>query len=358
MIEEKVFLGERSYPIYIGGGAINLAREHFAGLAASGRRCAAVADSRVVGLYPGAVSSLAEIARVFEKDGTEATKTFAHLEDLCSSFARAGLDRKSAVLALGGGVVGDLAGFAAAVYMRGIDFCQAPTTLLAMVDSSVGGKTGINIAEGKNLVGAFHQPRAVFADTDFLKTLPAREFAAGMAEVIKCGLLGDADFFRELESLPEPLAPSHPHMAEAIRRSCALKAAVVSGDECEKSPSGGRALLNLGHTFAHAIEREAGYGTYLHGEAVAVGTVMAAELSARLGTLCRADVERIKRLFTAYSLPVGLRSPIPAQNLLSAMRSDKKTDSGHLRFVVFDAIGSTRVQVVPESEVLEVLRLF
>ena len=358
MIEEKVFLGERSYPIYIGGGAINLAREHFAGLASSGRRCAAVADSRVAGFYPGIVSSLAEIADVFEKDGTEATKTFAHLEDLCSSFARAGLDRKSAVLALGGGVVGDLAGFAAAVYMRGIDFCQAPTTLLAMVDSSVGGKTGINIAEGKNLVGAFHQPRAVFADTDFLETLPAREFAAGMAEVIKCGLLGDADFFRSLESLSEPLSPSHPHMAEAIRRSCALKAAVVSGDECETSSNGGRALLNLGHTFAHAIEREAGYGTYLHGEAVAVGTVMAAELSARLGNFGRADVERIKALFAAYSLPVALRSPIPAQNLLSAMRSDKKADSGHLRFVVFDAIGSTRVQVVSESEVLEVLRLF
>ena len=203
-----------------------------------------------------------------------------------------GLARDGAVFAIGGGVIGDLAGFAAASYQRGVDFYQIPTTLLAMVDSSVGGKTGINLAAGKNLVGSFHQPTAVWADTELLATLPAREFAAGMAEVIKHGLLADADLFGLLEQ-NAPLAWDHPLLAPVIRRCVEIKASVVAGDERETSAQGGRALLNLGHTFGHAVEAVAGYGTYVHGEAVAIGLVMAARLSAELKHCTEAQAEAI-----------------------------------------------------------------
>ena len=213
----------------------------------------------------------------------ESSKCFQQLERGCDFLAAERVDRAGAVFAIGGGVTGDLGGFIAASYLRGIDFYQVPTTLLSMVDSSVGGKTGINLKAGKNLVGAFHQPQAVFADVESLQTLPAREFASGMAEVIKHGLLADRELFEILESLDPPLHPGHPSLATIVRRNCGIKAGVVQADETEQAASGGRALLNLGHTFGHAIEAVAGYGEYLHGEAIAIGLVLAVQLSVEQG---------------------------------------------------------------------------
>jgi 3-dehydroquinate synthase len=247
------------------------------------------------------------------------------------------IDRAGAVFAVGGGVIGDLGGFAAASWLRGVDFYQVPTTLLAMVDSSVGGKTGINIAAGKNLVGAFHQPRAVFIGTDFLRTLPPREFAAGMAEVIKYGLLGDAELFAQLERAPLTIA--HPELANVIHRCCALKARIVEADERELAKDGGRALLNLGHTFGHAIEQVTGYGTYLHGEAVAIGLCAAARLSNQLGCIAGADVARIDAVVAAHQLPTRLRAPLALADLFSAMGRDKKVRAGVPRFVILRRVG-------------------
>lgn len=358
MIEERVLLGERSYSIHIGRGAFEMAVGEMAGLSCSRVSAAVVSDAKVARLHADKLRRLGAPSGRIEKDGTEKSKTFGELEDLCSRFAGMGLDRKSAVFAVGGGVIGDLAGFAASVYMRGIDFYQVPTTLLAMVDSSVGGKTGINIDEGKNLVGAFHQPRAVFADMEFLDTLPKNEFSAGMAEVIKYGLLADREFFEMMYALEDPLNPRHPRMAEAVGRCCALKAGVVSGDERENSPNGGRSLLNLGHTFGHAIEKCAGYGTYLHGEAVSIGMVMAAKFSVRMCGLKISDAERIRELLLRYSLPVSLRRPIAAEALLEAMQRDKKAVSGSLRFVLMDEIGKAKTQPVDSAEVLDFLKSF
>ena len=221
--------------------------------------------------------------------------------------------------------------------MRGVDYFQVPTTLLAMVDSSVGGKTGINLKAGKNLAGAFHQPRAVFVATESLQTLPPREFAAGMAEVIKYGLLGDAGLFGRLER--SPLTVSSSDLPAVIRRCCELKAGIVEADERELAPEGGRALLNLGHTFGHAIEQVTGYGRYLHGEAVAVGLVAAARLSAQLGHLSAADVARVEAVLAAHRLPVRLVEPLPLARLLAAMTRDKKVRAGLPRFVVLVRLG-------------------
>jgi 3-dehydroquinate synthase len=250
--------------------------------------------------------------------------------------------------AVGGGVIGDLAGFAAASWLRGISFVQVPTTLLSMVDSSVGGKTGINIAAGKNLVGAFHQPRSVFIATDLLHTLPAREFAAGMAEVIKYGLLGDADLFAQLERVP--LRADSADLAAVVRCCCALKARIVEADERETAAEGGRALLNLGHTFGHAIENVAGYGEYLHGEAVAIGLAAAARLSLQLGLVDAAVIERVDRVLAAHALPTRLRASLPLADLRAAMARDKKVRAGGLRFVVLRAVGeaATLGNIPPE----------
>jgi 3-dehydroquinate synthetase len=228
--------------------------------------------------------------------------------------------------------------------MRGIDFYQVPTTLLAMVDSSVGGKTGINIPEGKNLVGAFHQPKAVFIDVEYLDTLPEREFSAGMAEVIKYGLLGDKKFFEMIEGLEEPLTPGHQKMSSVIAHCCKMKADVVASDERETAKDGGRALLNLGHTFAHAIEKCAGYGEYLHGEAVGLGLLLAARLSHSMGEMDAGDIVRIEKVLTRYRLPVKLRKPISIEDLISAIKVDKKTISGLPRFVVMRGIGVSIVR--------------
>jgi 3-dehydroquinate synthase len=240
-------------------------------------------------------------------------------------------------------VTGDLAGFAAASYLRGIDFVQVPTTLLSMVDSSVGGKTGINIHAGKNLVGAFWQPQAVFADTALLGTLPPREFSAGMAEVIKYGLLGDAALFDELERLPR-LDAASPELPGVVRRCCEIKAAVVGDDERETKKNDGRALLNLGHTFGHAVENAAGYGTYLHGEAVGLGLHLAARLSQEMGLVSASDIARNRALLERYELPVTLRQPLTIHALESAAKHDKKVRSGTLRYVILERLGQARTR--------------
>ena len=243
------------------------------------------------------------------------------------------------LIAVGGGVIGDLGGFAAAAYLRGIDFYQVPTTLLAMVDSSVGGKTGINLAAGKNLVGAFHQPKQVFMATSLLQTLPEREFAAGMAEVLKYGLLYDAALFDELEA--NPLTVQSDSLSAVVRRCCEIKAKIVSEDERETAKEGGRALLNLGHTFGHAIEQVAGYGVYLHGEAIGIGLSAAARLSQKLGHLTEAEVQRIDAVIIAHQLPACLREPMALADLMNAVARDKKVRAGLPRFVVMTAIGTT-----------------
>jgi 3-dehydroquinate synthase len=246
-------------------------------------------------------------------------------------------------------VIGDLGGFAAATYLRGIDFYQVPTTLLAMVDSSVGGKTGVNLDAGKNLAGAFHQPRGVFVATDLLATLPPREFAAGMAEVVKYGLLGDADLFSRIERAA--LTATSADLPAVIRRCCELKARMVEADERELAPEGGRALLNLGHTFGHAIEQATDYRRYLHGEAVSIGLAAAARLSCEAGPLTDADVARVERVIGAQGLPVRLAEPLPIAGLMSAMARDKKVRAGRLRLVVLRRLGeaATRDDITPAA---------
>jgi len=346
----QVELGDRSYPVRIGAG---LRREALAVAdrrLAAGRRCAAVTSPGVAAAQPAFVAELARRMPVLvtAADG-ETAKSAGELARAWDFLAAQGIARDGAVFALGGGVIGDLAGFAAASYQRGVDFYQLPTTLLAMVDSSVGGKTGINLAAGKNLVGAFHQPTAVFADTDLLATLPPREFAAGMAEVIKHGLLADAELFRRLQA-NAPLAWDHALLPAVIRRCVEIKAAVVAGDERETSATGGRALLNLGHTFGHAIEATAGYGTYLHGEAVAIGLVMAAHLSAALGRCTAAEAAAVAATVRAHGLPDRLRGPLPLAPMLAAMKRDKKVRAGKLRFVLLQGVGAAvTADDVPED---------
>jgi 3-dehydroquinate synthase len=248
--------------------------------------------------------------------------------------------RDACVVALGGGVVGDMAGFAAACYQRGISFVQVPTTLLAQVDSSVGGKTGVNHPGGKNLIGAFHQPAAVFADTNSLNTLPDRELRAGLAEVIKYGLIVDREFFDWLEANAAALLARDPAaLAHAIKRSCEIKAEIVGRDEREQ---GERALLNLGHTFGHAIESATNYSTWLHGEAVAAGMLLATDMSARLGWVNAADVGRVERILAAFGLPVDVSS-LAADTLADKMKIDKKVAAGRIRLVLLKAIGKSVV---------------
>ncbi|MDX9994031.1 MAG: 3-dehydroquinate synthase [Rhodocyclaceae bacterium] len=334
----NVSLGQRSYPIHIGPALL----DHLPGLP-DAKRVAIVTNDVVAPLY------LDRLRRAFEKVGAgttaiilpdgEAHKNWESLNAIHDRLLAEHCDRTTPVVALGGGVIGDLAGFAAATYQRGVPFIQVPTTLLAQVDSSVGGKTGINHPRGKNMVGAFWQPRMVVADTDTLDTLPDRELSAGLAEIIKYGLIRDLPFLEWLESNMEKLmGRDSAALSHAIERSCANKAEVVAADELETAKEGGRALLNLGHTFGHAIETGAGYGAWLHGEAVAAGTVMAAELSRRLGWLADADVERILRLFERARLPV--RGPaLGADAYLDLMSHDKKVIAGRLRLVLLQRVG-------------------
>ena len=334
----SITLGERSYPIHIGAGLLDEARLYAPHV---GSKSVAVVTNPVVApLYLERVGRALEqagarVISILVDDGEQA-KGWAMLERVFDALLAAHCGRDSVIVALGGGVVGDLAGFAAATYRRGIPFIQVPTTLLAQVDSSVGGKTGINHARGKNMIGAFHQPLAVIADIATLSTLPDRELRAGIAEVIKHGFVLDAQFVDWLDAnVGKLLARDAAALEHAVRHSCRLKAQVVAADERE---SGLRAILNFGHTFGHAIEAGAGYGEWLHGEAVAVGMVMAAELSARAGSLRREDADRVKALIERAGLPV--RGPkLAVERYLELMQMDKKAAGGRVRFVLLEALG-------------------
>lgn len=356
---EVAVAGDAPYTIHIGadllGDGALLARS------LRGRDVMLVSDRNVAPLYADRVAAALQAARPEAQvhrhvlPAGEAAKTLAHFAEVTTALAEARMRRDATLFALGGGVIGDLAGFAAACWMRGIDCVQLPTTLLAMVDSSVGGKTAVDLPQGKNLVGAFHPPRAVIADTAALRTLPPRELRAGLAEVVKYGALGDADFLDWLDDHADALlAMDDAALAEAIARSCAHKAAIVARDPFEH---GERALLNLGHTFGHAIETEQGYDGLNHGEAVAVGMVLAAQLSEVLGLAPAADTARLRALLQRLGLPVALPSGLDPDRLLAHMRLDKKAQADGLRFIVWDGIGRARVLAgVPEAAVLDVLR--
>ncbi|PZP56216.1 MAG: 3-dehydroquinate synthase [Azospira oryzae] len=345
----NVALGERSYPIHVGSGLLTDPR-WFAALAPA-RRAAVVTNTTVGPLYLARLRQTLEAlgiacVEIVIPDG-EAFKNWETLHRIFDALLAHRCERSTPILALGGGVVGDIAGFAAATYQRGVPFYQVPTTLLAQVDSSVGGKTAINHPLGKNMIGAFYQPGAVIADTDTLGTLPERELKAGMAEVIKYGLIRDAEFFDWLEANMERLLARDDEMLGfAIVRSCANKAQIVAADERE---AGVRALLNLGHTFGHAIETGLGYGEWLHGEAVAAGTVLAAEVSARLGLLPREHLERLVALYRRAGLPT--RAPdLGTERYLALMGHDKKVQEGKIRFVLLKRIGEAFVSAdVPQA---------
>ena len=348
-----VQLADRSYPIHFAADLRQAVRAELEALGRAGRKVAVVTDSNVATLQKRAMEEMAAGAPMLVLPPGESTKSLESLGRVLDFLAGERLDRTSALVAVGGGVTGDLAGFAAATYLRGIDYYQVPTTLLAMVDSSVGGKTGINLKAGKNMVGAFHQPRGVFIATGLLETLPAREFAAGMAEVIKYGLLGDAELFGRLQHSPLTIASSD--LPAVIRRCCAIKARIVEADERELAKEGGRALLNLGHTFGHAIEQTTGYGRYLHGEAVAIGLAAAARLSQKLGRLAAAEVARVEAVLSAHALPTRLTAALPAAELMAAMTRDKKVRAGLPRFVVLTRLGeAVTLDGVPTAAVEKV----
>jgi 3-dehydroquinate synthase len=341
MAQVHVSLSDRSYDIAIAHGLAAQIRSCVNGLRAEKRGAALALDASFGAAQPEFVAAAFGDIPTYVVPSGEASKCFARFEELCDFLAKNGIARDGVLFACGGGVTGDLAGFAAASYLRGISFIQVPTTLLSMVDSSVGGKTGIDIAAGKNLVGAFWQPLAVYADLGTLTTLPPREFSAGMGEVIKYGMLADAELFVKLEKQPR-LTPASPELAEVVARCCELKAEVVAGDERETAKNNGRALLNLGHTFAHAVENAAGYGVYLHGEAVGLGCFLAARLSEEMGFVPAADVARVQALLHKYALPTTLRRPLPLAALESAAKHDKKVRSGKLRYVTLAKLGAAK----------------
>ena len=336
-----VHLGNRSYAIKVGGGLLSQLGRECAQLKL-GPRCAVITDANVGRHFAkAALTSLAmsgfDPVLICIPAG-EKSKCLAVVEFCCDRLAAHRLERKSFIVALGGGVVGDLAGFVAATYLRGIPFVQVPTTLLAQVDSSVGGKTGVNLKSGKNLVGAFYQPQLVLNDLDTLATLPKREYVSGLAEVIKYGIIYDAIQFAQLEaSLPKLLQRDPATLAAIIARCCEIKADVVGQDETE---NGLRAILNFGHTIGHAIENSSGYGKFLHGEAIAIGQVAAAKLSHRILGLPTHDVERIEKLFVQAGLPVQVKLNLAQRKkLFAAMRLDKKVSAGEITFVLAEKIG-------------------
>ena len=354
----KVGLGERAYDVVIGHGLIAEAGERIAPLV-KGTRIAVITDTTVFGFHGEALlDSLAKTPLVvssIELAPGEESKSFKMLEALSDQLLSQSLDRGDLIVAFGGGVVGDLAGFAAAIYKRGIDFVQLPTTLLAQVDSSVGGKTAIDTPRGKNLIGAFHQPRLVLADLDALATLPPRERRAGYAEVIKYGLLGDFGFFEWLEANgPSVVAGESAALIHAVARSVEMKAEIVAEDERE---AGRRALLNLGHTFGHALEAEVGFGAaLLHGEAVAVGCGQAFRFSAAQGLISAQDALRAERAIAAAGLPVSLAEvpggPFAADQLIAHMAQDKKAEGGRLTLVLARGLGDAFVSKGVDAAVL------
>lgn len=351
-------LGERSYPIFIGAGLLGDPTT-YQDLPAS-NTALIVSNDTVAPLYAQSLQralqgQYSRVLQVALPDG-EAHKDWPTLQLIFDALLANGCDRKTVLFALGGGVVGDMTGFAAACYMRGVPFVQVPTTLLAQVDSSVGGKTAINHPLGKNMVGAFYQPQRVICDLDVLQTLPARELSAGLAEIIKYGPIADMAFLDWIEANIEALLAREPvALAYAIRRSCEIKAEVVGQDERE---TGLRAILNFGHTFGHAIESGLGYGQWLHGEGVGCGMVMAARLSQRLGLVDAAFVDRLRTLIQRAGLPVTGPRLSPADSAgryLELMRVDKKAEAGEIRFVVIDAPGHAAVRSAPDALVREVI---
>ena len=332
-----VELGDRRYPIFIGS---DLNPQQLLEPYIHGQQVMIVTNSTVQPLYldhyVSAIEALGKKVRVCVLPDGEKYKNIEHLNLIFDALLEAGFNRDCTVLALGGGVIGDMAGFASACFQRGVYFIQVPTTLLSQVDSSVGGKTGINHPLGKNMIGAFQQPQVVLADMAQLKTLPPRELSAGLAEVIKYALLGDTDFLTWLEQHMEDLVAQDPELlAEAVYLSCAHKARIVANDEKEQ---GERALLNLGHTFGHAIESYLGYGVWLHGEAVATGMVMAADLSHLMGWISAEDLERTKKIIQRANLPIKCPQ-IPMDDFLAYMSHDKKVLNGQLRLVLMKALG-------------------
>lgn len=346
-----VDLAERSYPIYIGSkglGNINNFTQHI-----NGKRVCIVSNDIVAPIYLESLITLLgdyEVDSIVLADG-EAQKSIANFDKIMSHLLAGTHGRDTTLIALGGGVIGDITGFAAACYQRGIDFIQVPTTLLSQVDSSVGGKTAVNHPLGKNMIGAFYQPKAVIIDIDSLETLPIREFNAGMAEVIKYGILGDGEFFTWLENNASAIKSGDKNiLAVMIERCCRCKANIVAVDEKE---SGKRALLNLGHTFGHAIEAEQGYGRWLHGEAVATGMVIAAKLAVTMNLLEASDLRRIEALISTFSLPLLAPEEMGFESFIQHMRRDKKNLAGKLRFIVPTAIGDSEIRDDVTEEMLQ-----
>lgn len=357
MQEIRVELGERSYDIVIGSGTL-------AGLAGKLKefafsRIVVISNPTVYGLYGNALSGSLEKAGldapvIIIPDGEE-YKELLWAYYIYGELLGNKLDRASAVIALGGGVIGDISGFVASTYMRGISFIQVPTTLLAQVDSSVGGKTGVNHPLGKNMIGTFYQPRTVWADVATLRTLPRREFLAGMAEVIKYGVIWDETLFRFLEEKREKILSLDREAVEHIvKRSCEIKAEVVSKDERE---TGIRAILNYGHTMGHALETATGYTKYLHGEAVAIGMHCEAKLASISGLIGEKEAERVRALINSYGLPTEMPSEIDEEKILASMQLDKKAVAGRLKFILPERIGAVRIQAVTElARITEAIR--
>lgn len=351
----QVELGVRSYPIYIGPNLLEkleLFESHL-----QNKKVLIVSNDTVAPLYLERVQALLTpfqcATPVILPDG-EQYKTLMQMDDILTSLLSQNMGRDTVLIALGGGVIGDMTGFAAACYQRGVDFIQIPTTLLSQVDSSVGGKTAVNHPLGKNMIGAFYQPQLVVIDTQCLNTLPAREFAAGMAEVIKYGIIWDRAFFCWLEDNVAGLKRlDESALQYAIARCCQIKADVVAQDETEQ---GVRALLNLGHTFGHAIEAEMGYGVWLHGEAVAAGTVLAAQTACKMDLIEQSVVERIAKLFTAFDLPIQAPNSMGFEQFIKHMRRDKKVLQGKLRLVLPEGLGQAGIYAnVPEPLLEEIL---
>jgi 3-dehydroquinate synthase len=352
MFTVNVELGDRSYPIFIGDGL--LGREDIVAPYLGKGRIAIVSNDVVAPLYLEKVKQLfpgRELLEIILPDG-EAHKTLDAINHIYDKLLEGKFDRNTLLVALGGGVVGDITGFAAATYLRGVDFIQIPTTLLAQVDSSVGGKTGVNHPLGKNMIGAFHQPRCVVADIEVLRTLPEREVTAGLAEVIKHALIYDAAFFDWLAENSAGIRQLDAGLiTQAVQTCCEIKAEIVAKDEKE---SGVRALLNLGHTFGHAIETASGYGTWLHGETVSMGMVMAADLSCRIGWIDHSTANRIRTVIEEnFSMPVLPPADISVEQYVDLMLSDKKAESGKIRFVLLKAIGETAIEGGVEKSLLE-----
>lgn len=351
----EVHLGSRSYPIHIGPG---LLQDPALLALIRSRPLRLITDAQVAPHYLAPLREGLGIpdAHIQIQPAGEAHKTWDCASQVLDWLLRTRLARDGCIVALGGGVVGDLAGFCAAIYQRGVDFVQVPTTLLAQVDSSVGGKTGVNHARGKNMIGAFHQPRLVLADTETLKTLPRRELLAGVAEIIKYGMLADVGFFDWLEQHLDALLAQEPAaLAHAIRRSCELKAQIVAQDEHETVAGGAgpRAWLNLGHTFGHAIETWTGYTQWLHGEAVATGLCMAADLSARLRWISEADAARCVHLVARAGLPTQAPAGMRAEHFRELMRLDKKVAAGQIRLILMRRIGEACVSAEFDAAALD-----